>query len=170
MLTEQVDQADLLAVLVEEAVVPGNRARRQLPALLGDALDLAAQLDLLGQQLTPRLAVLGALVGIALAAPGGKLSGGGECLRLGHDVSPCETVEHGLEPMLSLPLPPGNRGSGRVHRMSWQRHLVVERPARTSTHPVTVFGSARHRVLWWPCGLPAASADELSYEEMQVTQ
>ena len=88
MLAEQIGEAELVAVLVEEAIVLRFAARRQRAALRGDALDVAAQLDLLGEQAFTGVAILGALVWKRRAALGGELGGGGEGWRIGHDVSP----------------------------------------------------------------------------------
>jgi hypothetical protein len=65
VLAEQVGQAELAALLVEEAVIPGDGAGRQRAALLGDALDLPAERDLLGEQGGAGVAVVGAFAGPA---------------------------------------------------------------------------------------------------------
>jgi len=62
---EQVDQAELVPLLVEEAIVFRDRSWRQRPTLLRDALDLAAELDLLGKKGGARPAIIGALAGPA---------------------------------------------------------------------------------------------------------
>ena len=83
---EQVDEADLVALLVEEAIILRDRTRRQRAALRGDALDLAAQLDLLGEQGGARLAIVRALARPAGGAGFGQFRerASGPC----HPVSP----------------------------------------------------------------------------------
>ena len=61
-------------MLALEAIVLGHAAaRRQVPALLGDALDMAAQLDLLGEQRVAGASVVLALVRVVRPVPGGEL-------------------------------------------------------------------------------------------------
>src|SRR5688572_6457482 len=93
MPAEQVDQAERVALLIEEAIILRHRSRRQRAALLGDALDLAAKRDLLGEQRGPRPAII-----FAFADPTGRA-------RLGH-------LARGLELVL------GWQGSGVAHLSS----------------------------------------------------
>ena len=65
------------AVLALETVVADHRAAgRQRPPLGGDALDMTAQLDLLGEQRGAGGAILGAFVGDSHRVDAGEFGGG----------------------------------------------------------------------------------------------
>ena len=58
LVAEQVAEADLRAVHILEAIILlDGRARRQLSPLLGDAVDMPLQFDLLRQQFLPGLRI-----------------------------------------------------------------------------------------------------------------
>src|SRR5205085_1937043 len=91
----QVDEAELVPLLVEEAIILGDRAGRQGAAMLRDALDLAAELDLLGKQSGPRLPVVGAFAvpadrqGLRHVARGLQLIAGRQSRGVAHLPLPC---------------------------------------------------------------------------------
>jgi hypothetical protein len=63
LVAEQVGEADRAFLALEAIILRDLTARRQLPALLGDALEMAAKLDLFGQQRVARLPIFVALIG-----------------------------------------------------------------------------------------------------------
>jgi hypothetical protein len=72
---EHLGEADGLAGLVAKAVVARLATGRQRAPLRRDALDVAPELDLLGEQRRARTPVLGAVVRIRLARCGSELGG-----------------------------------------------------------------------------------------------
>ena len=101
MPAEQVGEFHGPAVLVLEVVVARLAAERQGAPLRGDALDVAPQVDFLGEQRGARAPVLVAVVGIGLARRGGEFGRG---LQPGHRVLlrkwtklPCSTGAVGLQ-------------------------------------------------------------------------
>src|SRR5258706_12319594 len=76
LVAEQVGKRRWPRFALESIILLDLAARRQRPALLGDALDVTAKLDLLGQQRFAGAAVFGALVGKA-DATGPREFGGG---------------------------------------------------------------------------------------------
>jgi hypothetical protein len=82
MRSEQVREADRRALLVAKLVILLDLApRRQSPPLRRDALDVAAKLDLLGEEGGSGGPVFGAVVGIGLARSCSERFGG---LEIGH--------------------------------------------------------------------------------------
>src|SRR5690606_8611136 len=79
--SEQVREAELSALIVEEAIVPRDRSGRQSAAPLGDTLDLPAQRDLLGEEGGARFTVGGAFSCPAGPARRGQLVSGSERIR-----------------------------------------------------------------------------------------
>src|SRR5438067_3162801 len=76
LVAEQIGERCRSLFALESIILFDLAARRQPAALLGDALDMAAKLDLLSQQRFARTAIFGALVGIAKAAGSREFGGG----------------------------------------------------------------------------------------------
>ena len=68
---EQLREPDRPALTIELVVFRDHAARRQRPALSGDALDVPAQLHLFLQQSVPRRAIFGTLAGKVHVVDGG---------------------------------------------------------------------------------------------------
>src|ERR1700687_3232373 len=80
LVAEQVSEGDRSLFALEGVILLDLAARRQRAALLGDALDVTAQLDLFSQQHLTGTAIFGALVGKTNATGacqvGGRFQGG----------------------------------------------------------------------------------------------
>ena len=120
------------AVLALEAIVADDRAaRRQRPALRRDALDVTAQLDLLGEQRRAGGAILGAFVGYSHRVGAGEFDGRRESWTLAFmgSVSLDDRTSGPRAAQLEA------RPEGRAHRSAPRRlHFVTSsaRAARTS--------------------------------------
>jgi hypothetical protein len=88
---EEVGESDLAALALETIVLGHFAARRQRAPQLSDTLDVAAELDLLRQELRPRRAVGVALVRETHGAAAREFGCGGEVL--GHGLSSFQSCE-----------------------------------------------------------------------------
>src|SRR5688500_679387 len=73
VLPEQIRETPFGALLVEDAIVASSAIGRRVAAEGGDALNVAPQVDLLGERLLTRGTVLGGVSGERLVALGGEL-------------------------------------------------------------------------------------------------
>src|SRR6202022_4546777 len=76
LVAEQVGESRRPLFALEGIILFDLAARRQAAALLGDALDVAAKLDLFSQQRLAGAAIFGALVGKTKAAGAREFGGG----------------------------------------------------------------------------------------------